>query len=128
MTDILLTEEIIDPSIDELSARYRLANEPELWRDRAALLARVRDVKALLVRNMTRVDRELLEAAGELRVIGRIGVGLDNLDLPALKERGIVVCYPPEENAVTVAEHVFALLLGLARRVPEADRCVREGR
>lgn len=128
MIDILLTEEILDPSIDELSSRYNLEHEPQLWRDRNSLLSRLSGVRGVMVRNMTRVDREFLDAAPHLRVVGRIGVGLDNLDLRALSERGIVVCYPPEENAVSVAEHVFALMLGFARKLVPADRCVREGR
>jgi D-3-phosphoglycerate dehydrogenase / 2-oxoglutarate reductase len=128
MAEILLTEEIVDASIDLLAQRYTLAYEPQLWSDRAALLARLPGVRALLVRNMTAVDAAVLDAAPDLEVVGRIGVGLDNLDIPALSDRGIVVCYPPEENAVSVAEHVFALLLGLARYVPAGDRCVREGR
>src|SRR5919199_5666258 len=128
MPDILLTEEILDPSVDDLGRRYQVAYEPRLWQDRAALLARLPGVRAVMVRNMTRVDEEFLEHAPELQVIGRIGVGLDNLDLPALTARGVVVCYPPEENAVTVAEHVFALLLAFARHIPAADRAVREGR
>jgi D-3-phosphoglycerate dehydrogenase len=73
------------------------------------------------------VDRAVIDAAPNLQVVGRIGVGLDNLDLRALSERGVVVCYPPEENAVSVSEHVFALLLAFARRIPAADRTVREG-
>lgn len=125
---ILLTEEILDPSVDSLAERHEVLREPHLWKDRPALLERLRDVDAVMVRNMTTVDRAFLDAAPRLRVIGRIGVGLDNLDLRAINERGIVVCYPPEENAVSVAEHVFALLLSLARHIPAADRCVREGR
>jgi len=128
MTDILLTEEIIDPSLDELAQRYQLVHAPLLWQDRAGLLDRLADARAVMVRNMTLVDREFVEAAPNLKVVGRIGVGLDNLDLRALSERGVVVCYPPEENAVSVAEHVFALLLAFARHVPAADRSVRAGR
>jgi len=127
MTDILLTEEIIDPSIDRLAERYQLARESGLWQDRDSLLARVGSVRALMVRNMTMIDRTIIEAAPNLQVVGRIGVGLDNLDLRALSERGVVVCYPPEENAVSVSEHVFALLLSFARRIPGADRSVRDG-
>jgi D-3-phosphoglycerate dehydrogenase / 2-oxoglutarate reductase len=127
MTDLLLTEEIRDPSIDELASRYRLAYEPHLCRDREALLARLPGVRAVMVRNVTRVDRGFIEAADRLEVLGRIGVGLDNLDLSLLSERGVVVCYPPEENAVSVAEHVFALLLGFSRKLPAADRSVRSG-
>ena len=128
MSDILLTEEIEDPSIEELGTRYSIRNAPGLWRDPAALKAAVAEARAVLVRNMTRVDRELVEGAPHLQVVGRIGVGLDNLDLPALSENGIVVCYPPEENAVSVAEHVMGLMLGLARLIPAADRSVRAGR
>jgi D-3-phosphoglycerate dehydrogenase len=127
MIDVLLTEEILDPSIDELATRYHLVRRTDLWQDRDALLALVGEARALMVRNMTLIDRTVIDAAPHLRVIGRIGVGLDNLDLRALSERGVVVCYPPEENAVSVAEHVFALLLGFARHVPEADRSVRDG-
>jgi len=128
MTDILLSEEIIDPSIEELALRHHVAYEPELWKDRGALLRRLADVRAVMVRNMTLVDRTFVEAAPNLKVVGRIGVGLDNLDLRALSERGIVVCYPPEENAVSVSEHVFAMLLSYARHIPQADHSVREGR
>jgi D-3-phosphoglycerate dehydrogenase len=127
MTDILLTEQIVDPAIDELARRYQVAAEPDLWKDRDALLARLGSVRAVLVRNMTRVDQAFLDAAPRLKVVGRIGVGLDNLDLRALSDRGIVVCYPPEENAVSVAEHVFAMLLSYARHIPAADRAVRDG-
>lgn len=128
MPDILLTEQIIDPSIRELGRKHELVLEPELWRDRPALLERVRDVRALMVRNMTLIDRQVIDAAPNLQVIGRIGVGLDNLDLRALSEHGIVVCYPPEENAVSVAEHVFAMLLSYARKIPGADASVRAGK
>jgi D-3-phosphoglycerate dehydrogenase len=126
--ELLISEAVIDPAVDELAARYRVAYEPELWQDRPALLARLPGVRAVMVRNMTAVDRPFLDAAPELRVIGRIGVGLDNLDLPAISERGIVVCYPPEENAVSVAEHVFALLLSFARRIPAAYEAACQGR
>src|SRR4051794_17499515 len=125
--DILLSEPTSGPAIADLARRYPLVEEPELWRDRKRLLELAGTARALLVRNMTQVDRDLLTAAPNLHVIGRIGVGMDNIDLEAVAERGVVVCYPPEENAVTVAEHVFALLLGLARQVPRGDRMVREG-
>lgn len=128
MIDILITEDTRDASIDALAARYQVAREPLLWKDPGALRARLGGVRGLVVRNMTMVDRAVVEAAPNLQVVGRIGVGLDNLDLPALSERGVVVCFPPEENAVSVAEHVFAMLLALARKIPAADRCVREGR
>jgi D-3-phosphoglycerate dehydrogenase len=128
MPDILISEPIPGQALDDLATRYAVAREPELWRDRERLLQQVAGARALIVRNMTRVDRELLSAAPRLQAIGRIGVGMDNIDTVAAAERGVAVCYPPEENAISVAEHVFALLLGLARHVPAGDRMVREGR
>jgi D-3-phosphoglycerate dehydrogenase len=126
MIDILISEQIPGPPIDELATRYQVVREADLWRNRARLLKLVAEARALIVRNMTRVDAELLSAATSLKVVGRIGVGMDNIELDAAAERGICICYPPEENAIAVAEHVFALLLGLARKVPAADRMVRD--
>src|SRR6266700_1800038 len=93
MADILITEEASGEAIEALKTRWRVQAAPGL-----------------------------LAAAERLEVIGRIGVGMDNIDGAAASARGIVVCYAAEENAVSVAEHVFALLLALARKIPAADR------
>ncbi len=127
MPDILITEETHDPSIGLLTARFEVDYAPSLWRDPPRLRERLATVRAAIVRNMTQVDRAFLDAAPRLEVVGRIGVGLDTIDVPALTERGVVLCYPPEANAVTVAEHTFAVLLSLARKLREADRSVRAG-
>jgi len=92
------------------------------------LLARVADAAALVVRSGTRVDAELIAAAPRLRVIGRAGIGVDNIDLAAATRAGVLVVNAPTANAVSAAEHTMALLLAQARRVPEADRAVRSGR
>jgi phosphoglycerate dehydrogenase-like enzyme len=83
---------------------------------------------ALVVRAQTRVDRELLQVAPRLRVVGRLGVGLDNLDLDALRERGIAVAHAAGLNARSVAEYVIGAALDLARGLARADRNVRAGR
>lgn len=126
--DVLITEEAAGEAIEPLKARWQVEEASGLWRDPQALRERVRGARALMVRNQTNVDAALLAAAERLEVIGRIGVGMDNIDVPAASERGIVICYAAEENALSVAEHVFALLLALARKIPAADRSVREGR
>jgi D-3-phosphoglycerate dehydrogenase / 2-oxoglutarate reductase len=82
----------------------------------------------LIVRSATKVDSEMIAAAPELRVIGRAGVGIDNIDLAAATERGIAVMNAPGGNTVSAAELTLALLLSVARRVPEADRSIREGK
>src|SRR5262252_1564313 len=86
------------------------------------------DADALIVRSATRVTAELLDKAPRLRVVGRAGVGIDNIDLQEATRRGVLVMSTPGGNAVSVAEHTFALLLALARQVPKLDAALREGR
>ncbi len=86
------------------------------------------DADALVVRSATRVTAPLLEQAARLRVIGRAGVGVDNIDLDAATRRGVLVMSTPGGNAISVAEHTFALLLALARHVPRLDAAIRAGR
>src|SRR6195256_2936783 len=92
------------------------------------LNAEIADADALVVRSATKVTPELLEKAPRLRVVGRAGVGVDNIDLEEATRRGVLVMSTPGGNAVSVAEHTFALLLALARQVPRLDRAIHEGR
>ncbi|HYJ32251.1 MAG TPA: hydroxyacid dehydrogenase, partial [Candidatus Binatia bacterium] len=87
----------------------------------------VATIDAWVVRGATKVTRRLLDAAPQLRWVARAGAGLDNIDTAAASERGIGVLNVPGANAVAVAELVFALLLGLFRKIPEADAAVRRG-
>ena len=82
----------------------------------------------LVVRSATKVDAELLERASRLRVVGRAGVGVDNVDVPEATKRGVVVCNAPQSNVVSAAEHTIALLLALARNVPQAHAALVQGR
>jgi D-3-phosphoglycerate dehydrogenase / 2-oxoglutarate reductase len=88
----------------------------------------IRDADALVVRSATKVTSQLLANAERLRVIGRAGVGVDNVDLNAATQKGVVVMNTPGGNAISVAEHTMALLLALARRVPQADASMKQGR
>lgn len=90
--------------------------------------AELKDADALIVRSATRVTPDLLDKAPRLRAVGRAGVGVDNIDLPEATKRGVLVMSTPGGNAVSVAEHTFALLLSLARQVPRMDAALREGR
>jgi len=94
----------------------------------ADLPAALAEADALVVRSATRVTAELLAAAPRLRVVGRAGAGVDNIDVEACTRRGILVMNTPGSNAVSVAEHTFALLLSLARLVPRLDASVHAGR
>jgi D-3-phosphoglycerate dehydrogenase len=96
--------------------------------DRAALLRALPDVDALLVRSKTKVDAAVIAAAPRLRLVGRAGVGVDNIDVAAATRAGVVVVNAPEGNTVTTAELAITLICALARHVPAADRSVRAGR
>ena len=87
---------------------------------RTELLERIGEYHGLVVRSATRVDSELIEAAHNLRVVGRAGVGVDNVDLAAATKRGIVVINSPEGNTLSTAEHALAMLLAMARKIPQA--------
>jgi D-3-phosphoglycerate dehydrogenase len=82
----------------------------------------------LAVRSATKVTEAVLRSAGRLRVVGRAGIGVDNIDVPAATSRGVVVMNTPFGNAITTAEHAIALILALARRIPAADRSTQAGR
>src|SRR5579871_2965960 len=83
---------------------------------------------ALIVRSAVKVDAALLERAPQLRVVGRAGVGVDNVDLEAATRRGVLVLNTPGGNAISVAEHTIALMLSMARSIPAASASVREGK
>ncbi len=111
-----------------LSAGAEVAYLPALGEDRAGLLEAVRGAHALVVRNRCRVDAEVLQAAGcGLRVVGRLGAGLDNIDLPACRSAGTRVVFARGANADAVCEYVFAGLLHLLRGLAAADAAVRAG-
>jgi D-3-phosphoglycerate dehydrogenase / 2-oxoglutarate reductase len=89
--------------------------------------ARIGDYDGLLIRSATQVTGDLIARASRLKAIGRAGVGVDNVDVPAATKRGIVVANAPESNVVTAAEHTMALLLALARNVPQAHAALKQG-
>jgi D-3-phosphoglycerate dehydrogenase len=95
--------------------------------DRPRLAEIIGDFDALLVRSSTKVTAELLHAARRLKVVGRAGIGVDNVDVAAATAQGIVVVNAPTANLLSATEHTFALLLAVARRVPEADASTKAG-
>ncbi|MGI8823471.1 MAG: phosphoglycerate dehydrogenase [Acidimicrobiia bacterium] len=95
--------------------------------DRATLLGKLRTAQGLIVRSATRVDAELLAAAPVLRVVGRAGIGVENIDVPAATYAGVMVVNAPDANTISAAEHTMALLLAQARRIPAAHASLRSG-
>lgn len=101
---------------------------PELGEDREALAAAIPAYDGLAIRSATRVTPKVLAAAGRLRVIGRAGIGVDNVDVPAATARGVIVMNTPFGNAITTAEHALAMTMALARQIPQADASTQAGR
>lgn len=115
MSDIVITEFMDADAVDGLRAGYDVHYDPALVDAPEALTARLGQARAVIVRNRTRVDERFLAAAPALQVVGRLGVGLDNIDVAACDARGISVIPATGANAVSVAEYVIAALLVLRR-------------
>lgn len=125
--DILISEFMDAEAVEALRRDFDVRYEPGLAQARGDLLAAVAGVRALIVRNVTQVNRELLDAASALEVVGRLGVGLDNIDLDACADRGVAVFPATGANAVSVAEYVLAAMLQLWRPVYGATPRVEAG-
>jgi len=125
--DVLISEDLRHPAFDRLAGKFSTVLDGGLWNDQARLKSQISEARALVVRNQTRVTAELLAAAPKLIGIGRVGVGLDNIDLDAASKLGIVVVAPLNANAVSVAELALGLMLALARKIPAADQSTKAG-
>lgn len=127
MPDIVISENIRGAAVDALAGRFDVLFQPDLWTSPAALAEKVSHARALIVRNQTPVTASLLAVAPDLLVVGRAGVGLDNVDVKAAEEQGIVVSFTPDQNAISVAELAIGMMISLARFIPEADRDTKAG-
>jgi (S)-sulfolactate dehydrogenase len=123
---ILVTEFMDEAALAALAA-FQVDYRPDLHGDRAALVEAVAHAHALIVRNRTRVDADLIAAAPALRVVGRLGVGLDNIDVDACERRGIAVLPATGANAASVAEYVIAAAMALVRGAFTANAAMLAG-
>ena len=115
MIDILITEFMDEAAVADLERDFSVGFDPTLVEDRRRLMASGEGVRGLIVRNRTRVDAALLGEFPDLQAVGRLGVGLDNIDLDACRERGIEVLPAQGGNTVSVVEYVLAGVLMLRR-------------
>ena len=122
---VLVAEELAPSALAVLSTDFEVRSVDGA--DRAALLPALAGVDAVIVRSATSIDAEALAAADRLKVVARAGVGLDNVDVPAATARGVMVVNAPTSNIVSAAEHAVALLLAVARRVPQATASLKAG-
>src|SRR6201997_484556 len=102
--------------------------QPKLGADKEKLAELVGDFDGLAIRSATKVTPKILEKAKNLKVIGRAGIGVDNVDIPAATAKGVIVMNTPFGNSLTTAEHAISLMLALARQIPEADPSTRAGK
>src|SRR5246127_5100255 len=102
--------------------------QPNLGKDKDKLAAVINGFDGLAIRSATKVTAKILEQARGLKVIGRAGIGVDNVDIPAATARGIIVMNTPFGNSITTAEHAITLMLALARQIPDADASTRAGK
>jgi D-3-phosphoglycerate dehydrogenase len=122
---VVVAESLAPAGIEALAASCDV--DVAVGVDRAELLARLTTAAGLVVRSATRVDRELIESAPNLKVVGRAGIGVDNIDVVAATAQGVLVVNAPHANTVSAAEHTLALLLAQARNVPRAHATLTSG-
>src|SRR4051794_13722537 len=125
MPVVLIAEELAPSVLEVLGTDVEIRHVDGA--DRAALLPALADASAVMIRSATQIDAEALAAAPNLKVVARAGIGLDNVDVAAATERGVMVVNAPTSNIVSAAEHAVALLLAAARHIPAADASLREG-
>ncbi len=101
---------------------------PDLGKDKDKLLEVIGQYDGLAIRSATKVTEKIIAAATNLKVIGRAGIGVDNVDIPAATKKGIIVMNTPFGNSITTAEHAISMMLSLARQIPEADASTRAGK
>jgi len=122
---VLICDTLDVPTLG-LTDAFEVDYEPKINRD--DLLAKVENYDALVVRSRTKVDAEVISRATRLKIVGRPGTGLDNIDMRAANARGVEVVNSPEALVEAVAEHVIGLMLALARSIPAADASMKAGR
>jgi len=125
---VLVTDRLGEEGLAYLEGRPSLLVDVAIGLEPEALREHAADAEGWIVRSGTTLTRELIEAAPKLRVIGRAGIGVDNIDVQAATERGVVVLNTPDANATTTAELAIAHVFSLSRHLPQANQSLREGR
>ncbi len=123
---VLIADPIAEEGIEALRAHAEVDVRLKMSPDE--LIAAIGDYDAIVVRSETKVPAEAIEAGRKLQVIGRAGVGVDNIDVKAATSKGIMVVNAPTGNTISAAEHTIAMMLALARHIPQAHSLLKTGR
>ncbi len=122
---VLISDNLSEKGIEVFKKAEGIEVEVKTGLSPEELKTAIKDYDGLVIRSDTKVTAEIIAAADKLKVIGRAGIGLDNVDIPAATQRGIVVMNTPEGNTITTAEHTISLLMALARKIPQATASLK---
>ncbi|MFA5867429.1 MAG: phosphoglycerate dehydrogenase [Actinomycetota bacterium] len=122
---VLVKDKIADAGIEMLKEHYDVDVKQEWTQDE--LKEHIKDYDAVIVRSAGKITEDIIDASDHLKIIGRAGIGLDNVDIPAATKKGIIVANAPQSNIISAAEHALALLLAEARMIPQAQATLKEG-
>ena len=125
---VLVADPISERGVSELASGGRLDVTVKTGQKEDELLKTISQYSALVVRSQTKVTAKVIDAAERLKVIGRAGVGVDNVDVDAATKRGIIVMNTPGGNTISTAEHAFSLLVSIARNIPQAHASMKAGK
>ena len=129
MPKVLVSDDLSETAVQIFRDRgIEVDYQPQLGRDRDALAAVIDRYDGLAIRSATKVTGKLLDRATNLKVVGRAGIGVDNVDIPAASKKGVIVMNTPFGNSVTTAEHTIAMMFSIARQIPEANASTRAGK
>jgi D-3-phosphoglycerate dehydrogenase len=127
MFNVLIPDDLSAAGLELLCDDPQLAVHAVKKMPRAELLEKIADYDALIVRSETKVDAEVIDRGAKLRVVGRAGIGVDTIDVDAATRRGIIVMNTPQANTTATCEHTVAMMLALARNIPQSDASLRRG-
>lgn len=126
---VLISDSLSPTAVEIFESRgVEVTFEPGLGKDKDKLLSMIGDYDGLAIRSATKATEKLIAAADNLKVIGRAGIGVDNVDIPAASARGIIVMNTPFGNSITTAEHAVAMMFACARQIPAADASTQSGK
>ena len=129
MPKVLISDKLSDAAVNIFNERgVDVDYLPDIGKDKERLLSVIGDYDGLAVRSATKATSKVIEAAKNLKVVGRAGIGVDNIDIPAATAAGIVVMNTPYGNAITTAEHAIAMMFSLVRSIPQANQSTHQGK
>lgn len=129
MPKVLVSDKLSETAVQIFRDRgIDVTFDPSIGKDKEKLLEVIGEYDGLAIRSATKVSDKVLEAATNLKVIGRAGIGVDNVDIPAASKRGVIVMNTPFGNSITTAEHAIAMMFAVARQIPEASASTHEGK